>query len=240
MDRPVHSDFDVSDPKRHRWVAIGLWLLPLHGLLTLVATFAQQPDPSGDFAAWSRFVTTSAFYWSHLIGSTLGQALGVLGVVALAVRLAGGRRGSAALAALVMTVMGSSVVFGLFGVAAFVQPAIGAAYLDGRLAASDWYDAVFGVTLLVPALVGLIMYSSATVVMALALRTVERLPRWVAIAYGASGPCIGVLGVAVHALQTAGSLLLILSGIVVARRLATTPPEPAPADPAAPIGGVHT
>jgi hypothetical protein len=204
-----------------RWVDRGLWLLPIYGGLTLVATWTHQPDPAVDLAAWSEYVTTGWFYVSHLLGSLLGLAIGTLGVVALGLRVAhDGRRPRAAMTAVVLHVVGAAVVLALFGVAAFVQPAMGEAFLAGQGAVQDWHAAVFdGSSTLGPALVGLVAFSSASVVTAWALRGVPRVPSWVAATYGVSAPLIGLFGVAVGVLQTVGSLALVVGGVSLAVRL---------------------
>ena len=40
----------------------GVWLIPIFGALALWATFNHQPDPTTEFSAWARFVTTGHSY----------------------------------------------------------------------------------------------------------------------------------------------------------------------------------
>ena len=144
--------------------------LPAYGVLTLVGTASQQPDPETHFEAWSEYVTTDWFYASHIGASILGLALGTLGVVGLGVALTDGGRPRAALGAVVLHVFGAAVLFALFGVAAFVQPAIGSAFLDGDDGARDWYADVFhDPRTLVPAATGLLLFSAASILLARAL-----------------------------------------------------------------------
>ena len=218
-----------------RWATNALLLLPVYGTLTLIATITQQPDPAADFTAWSEYVTTTRFYVSHLAASILGLALGTLGVAGLAVILASGRRPRAAMTALALHVLGGSVVLGLFGVAAFVQPAMGEAFLGGEAAAEGWYDMVFGsLGTLLPAGIGLAVFSAASVVMAWPLAADPRIPRWTAALFGTTAPFIGLLGLFVSVLQPLGSLLLTISGITIWLRVRTTatPASPAPVPPA--------
>lgn len=220
----------MSDP-RWRWAGLATWALPVYGALTLTGTVSRQPDPDTRFAAWSEYVTTDWFYASHIGASILGLAVGTLGVVGLGVTLAGGSRPRAALTAMVLHLFGAAIVFALFGVAAFVQPAIGHAFLDGDAAARGWHDDVFNnPRTLVPAAVGLLLFSAASILMAWSLADRPRIPRWTAWAYGLTGPFIGILGVMVSVLQPVGSTLLILSGALIAGRL--TRPEATSAGPA--------
>lgn len=227
------------DTTLDRWARRGLWLLPVYGLLTLVATITHQPDPAVDFTAWSEYVTTPWFYVRHILFSSLGMAVGQLGFIALAVLLVRTSRPRLAVGAVAMQLLGGSIVFGLFGVAAFVQPTIGAAHLAGNAAASGWYDAVFDApATLVPALVGALAFAVSSMLLAAALATHRELPRWVPWAFGASGALIGFLGIIVGALQTVGSLALIASSIVVIRALDPTPraAQAVPGAVVAPIG----
>jgi hypothetical protein len=221
----------------------GLWLLPVYGVLTFFATFTHQPDPASQFQAWSEYVTTTRFYASHIVGSILGLGLGTLGIISLAVVLAGvTHRSRAATWGVVFQVLGGSIVFGLFGVAAFVQPAIGSSFLAGNAEAQAWYDSVFQVPgTLVPSVVGLVMFSLATVLLGIALAAHPGVPRWAAIAFGASGPFIGLFGVLIGESQTVGSVLLVASSAVIAMRMragvASTADDPV--DDRAPMDAPH-
>ena len=72
-------------------IRIGLWGPPALGALTAWATLDPQPDPSTDPDGWARFVSTNSYLVSHLIGSTGGTILAILGKIALGAYLAGGR-----------------------------------------------------------------------------------------------------------------------------------------------------
>ncbi len=78
-------------PGLERPATLGLWLLPVYGLLLAVSTVTQQPDVETDFAGYARYITTGEFLLSHLVASIGGAALAVLGVMAAAVFLAAGR-----------------------------------------------------------------------------------------------------------------------------------------------------
>lgn len=195
----------------------GVWLLPAFGALTLWATITHQPDPDTAFPAWARFVTTDEFLAKHLLGSVLGLALNILGVVSLSwVIVATGRRVRPALWGLTLTVLGSSGLLAGFGVAAFAQPAVGNLELQGVAGAHDVYDDVYGIPTFVTLIGGAVLFSAASVVLARASIVIEGTPRWARIAYGSSGPLIGFLGVALGPLQTAGSLAAIAGGIGIA------------------------
>ncbi|UDY37589.1 hypothetical protein [Dermatobacter hominis] len=195
----------------------GVWLLPAAAAITLWATFEHQPDVRSQFDDWARFVTTDRFLATHLIGSIVGQALWILGAAALAaISLAAGRRVRSAIAGLVaMTVGGAGLIAG-FGVAAFAQPAIGHLELAGVAGAHDVYDDVYGIPTFVTLVGGGVLFAVATVLIARAAAAVDGVPRWAAIAFGAAGPFIGFLGIAVGPLQTVGSLAALAGGVAIA------------------------
>src|SRR5215208_3339787 len=66
------------------WIRIGLWALPLYGLLTFWSSLDPQPDPNTHYEAWSRYVTTTHYVLTHLFGSILGLILAIFGTFALA------------------------------------------------------------------------------------------------------------------------------------------------------------
>lgn len=195
----------------------GVWLLPVFGALTLWATITHQPDPTTEFTSWARFVTTDEFLAKHLAGSILGLALNTLGVAALAAAvLVSGVRVGSAVWGFALTVVGSAGLIAGFGVAAFAQPAIGHLELQGDAGASAVYDDVYGIPTFVTLIGGAVVFSVASILLARAAAAIDGTPRWARIAYGASGPLIGLLGVAVGPCQTLGSLAAIAGGTGIA------------------------
>src|SRR5688572_8518430 len=114
------------------WIRTGLLALPIAGLLTFWATLTPQPNPSLEFEAWSRFVSTTEYLISHLLGTMLGIIIMILGIIALGAYLAKrGRSGRLGLAAMVITVVANSLALPITGWSAFAAPAIGRAYIAG-------------------------------------------------------------------------------------------------------------
>ena len=73
------------------WIHLGILALPVYGLLIFLASLYPQPDPSKDYEAWARFVTTDWYVLNHLLGSALGLICAIFGVFALGAYLAKGR-----------------------------------------------------------------------------------------------------------------------------------------------------
>jgi hypothetical protein len=196
----------------------GVWLLPAAAAVTLWATFEHQPDVSTQFGDWARFVTTDKFLANHLIGSIVGQAVWILGAAALAlVAVANGGRVLSAIGGLVAMTLGSAGLIAGFGVAAFAQPAIGHLELAGVAGAHDLYDDVYGIPTLVTLIGGGALFAVATVLLARAAAAIDGVPRWATVAFGAAGPLIGFLGIALGAAQTVGSVAALAGGIAIAR-----------------------
>lgn len=214
---PAATSTAVRPSPEPRQLRNGGWLLPVFGAATLWATLTHQPDPTTEFPAWARFVSTDEFLAKHLVGSILGLALNTLGVASLIwAVLASGRRVRSAVWGFALTVLGSAGLIAGFGVAAFAQPAIGSLELQGVAGAHDVYDDVYGIPTFVTLIGGAVLFSAASILLARAAAAIDGVPRWARLAYGASGPLIGILGVAFGPFQTLGSVAAIAGGIGIA------------------------
>ena len=129
MTLSTHQSTSPDGGPLARAARLGVWALPVWAALLCLGTITEQPPWQTKPAAWSRFVTTSEFLASHLVGSILGAAIGALGMVALGAVLA--RRGHTAigLATMMTGVVANVLTASGFGVAAFAQPALGRNYL---------------------------------------------------------------------------------------------------------------
>src|SRR5690242_15053465 len=111
-------------------VRAGLWSLPVYGMLLGLSTLTHQP-PVSDFAAYAHYVSTDVFLVSHLGASIFGAALAILGAVAVTAYLVRGRAARLAVIGVALTTVTNVFMAAAFGSAAFVQPGIGRAYLNG-------------------------------------------------------------------------------------------------------------
>ena len=165
-----------SSTNTTNWIRIGLLALPISGLLTAWATLTPQPNPSTEFEAWSRFVSTTKYMISHLLGTMLGSILMILGVIALGAYLAkGGRSGRLGLVAMVITVAANTLALPITGWSAFAAPAIGRAYIAGiegamRIDVGTDFIVIFMLTIVL-AFVG-------NVLLGIAIWRSRTLPRW--------------------------------------------------------------
>jgi len=153
-------------------------MLPVWALMLMLGVLTHQPDPQTEFGAWSSYVTTDVFLASHLVNSILGAALGSVGFVALLLFLADTPAAGRAAAAMVAMVIGNTLTTAVFGAAAFVQPALGRAFLAGNSTAQALYNDVYAVPLFITVAVGLLLFMIGGVLAGLAVAASGRLPRW--------------------------------------------------------------
>ncbi len=233
------EDSGKSRPPFARIVRLGLWALPAWAVLLFYGTLTHQPPPQTQFAAWARYVTTPQFLASHLIASILGAAAGIIGMVALAVFLAGQGRPRAAVGGLVTGVIGSTLLTAVFGIAAFAQPAIGRDYLAGHTTAAHamYYAAAQGNWLIATAFTGAVMMAASLVIFGVAAARTRPLPRLAGIGLAVGGPLFAVIGVVLdNFIESIGCAILIACTMWIAtaaRRTESaaeaTGPAPTPA-----------
>src|SRR5215207_11756516 len=72
-------------------IRIGVWALPVYGVLNFWATFTHEPDRQTQVEAYARYISTTSYLTQHLLGSILGTILAIFGVIALAAYLASTR-----------------------------------------------------------------------------------------------------------------------------------------------------
>jgi hypothetical protein len=194
-----------------------LWLLPIWAILLLIATWERQPDPSTNFPQYAEFTTTTWFLISHIIASIVGAAVGIIGLIALFVLLARSRTIRLAVVALVAAILGNVLVTSVFGVAAFAQPAIGRAYLDGNTAQAVAFDSdVYGTPLFATALPGILFLTIGLVLFGVAVARSGDVPKLAGYAFATSGVLFAFIGFAIGEIQTLGAILMIASTLWIA------------------------
>jgi hypothetical protein len=201
-----------------RAARLGLWALPVWAALLFASTLTHQPNPKTDLAGWSRYVTTSQFLASHLIGSILGAAIGALGMVALGAVLA--RRGHpvAGLWTMVTGVCANVLTAAVFGIAAFAQPAIGRDYLAGHTTQARQLvsTVVNGGWLNATAIPAGVLLAASGVVAGVGVARTKSLPRAAGIGFAASMVLFVIGALPDDFLQSIASALMIASTVWIA------------------------
>jgi hypothetical protein len=227
MEDPVTTSSSLVAPGNARakatamrFARIGLWLIPIYGALLALSTLTRQPDYDTDFQSYAEYVTTDRFLVSHLGASIAGAALGLLGVVAALAFLVRGPAVTAAILGAAFTIVGNVLFTALFGVAAFAQPAIGRAFLDGASGGvRELNDDVYGTPLFATAAIGFLFFLAGGILLGVAIARVARPLRWVGIGYAAS-LVLFVLGfLMLDIAQPIAGALLAVVGVVLALRL---------------------
>jgi hypothetical protein len=215
------------------WIRAGLLALPIYGLLTAWSSLGAQPDQVKEPEAWARYVSTTGYLVSHVIGSTGGTILAIFGVFALGAYLATSRAGRLGLAAMVVAAAGHALLLVPSVISTFVTPAIGEAYLSGM------EDVIKGVefhpAMMVIYLLGILLAFVGNVLLGVAVFRSGTLPKgagaiWVVsvLVFYALGAVLGIFitGASLPT-QPVGALLMAISGGAMAysalrRRTAST------------------
>jgi hypothetical protein len=204
-----------------RWIRVGLFALPVYGLLTAYATLEPQPDQASDPDGWARFVSSTAYLVGHIIGNVLGTALAIFGTFALGAFLATSRTARLALWGMVLAVAGH-ILFTVPGaISTFATPAIGTAYLAGN---RDVMALEFPPIMTTILALGLLLAVIGNTILGVAIWRSGSLPKWAGVIWILGTLIFYVLGAALGMATTGASLptqpvgaaLLAISGAWIA------------------------
>jgi hypothetical protein len=210
----------MSQPNTANWIRLGLLALPVYGLLTFWTTLDPQPNPTTDYEAWARYVSTKYYMLKHLLGSILGLVFAIFGVFALGTYLVNGRAGGLGLVAMVITVAANALFLPIGGVSPFAAPEVGRAYLTGieEFAQMDPSFAVYaqGATFVL----AILLLFVGNVLLGAAVWRSGTLPRWAGAIWVASALLLYPLGLVIAMTITGsiprtalvGALLVAISG----------------------------
>jgi hypothetical protein len=199
------------------WIRAGLVVLPVYGLLTAWSSLGAQPDQVKEPEAWARYVSSTGYLVSHLIGSTGGTILAIFGVFALGAYLATSRAGRLGLAAMVVAAAGHALLLVPSVISTFVTPAIGEAYLSGI---DEVMKVEFHPAMMVIYLLGLLLAFGGNTLLGVAVFRSGTLPKgagvlWVAsvLVFYALGAVLGIFTTGASLpTQPVGALLMAASG----------------------------
>ncbi|MFC7533008.1 hypothetical protein [Actinoplanes sp. GCM10030250] len=209
-----------------RAARIGLWALPAYGVLLGLSTVTHQP-PVSDFDAYARYTTTGVFLISHLAASIFGAALAILGAIAATVFLVRGRAARTAVAGLVLTTVTNVFLAATFGSAAFVQPGIGRAHLNGAggMPAIN-ADTAYGPAFFATALTASFFLIVSAIVLGTAIARTSRRLRAHGIAYATFVAVFTLSGFVLPSVQALAGFALAAVATALALRLpGTTRPD---------------
>ncbi len=218
----------IRHPFPARAARFGLWALPAYGVLLGLSTVTHQP-PVSDFDAYARYITTDIFLVSHLGASIFGAGLAILGAIAATAFLVGGPAARTAVVGLVLTTITNVFMAAAFGSAAFVQPGIGRAHLNGvdGMAAIN-ADTAYGPAFFATALSASFFLVVSAVVLGAAIARTSPLLRWHGIAYAVLVATFTLSGFAFQPVQAYAGFALAAATGALALRLSRAVPAEAP------------
>ena len=194
------------------WARRSVWLLPVWGVLLVASTLTHQPDFTTDFEGYARYITTTPFLLSHLVASIGGAALGCVGAVAFAVHMSTTRAARMALWGMAAFSASQVLTASVFGIAAFFQPAVGRAYLDGQQGAARAINAdVYGSEVLAMVGVGVLLMITGAVLLGSAAARARVGPVWAGIVFAVAVPMFAIGGQLVGILHTVAGLAIVVS-----------------------------
>jgi hypothetical protein len=203
------------------WIRVGLFALPVYGLLTAYATLEPEPDQVRDPDGWARFVSSTSYLVGHVVGNVIGTALAIFGTFALGAFLTTSRAPRLALWGMVLAVAGH-ILFTVPGaISTFATPAIGAAYVDGN---RDVMALEFSPVMTAILVLGLLLAVIGNTILGVAIWRSGTLPRWAGVIWIVGTLIFYVLGAALGMATTGASLptqpvgaaLLAISGAWIA------------------------
>jgi hypothetical protein len=185
------------------WIRVGLFALPVYGLLIAYSTLKPQPDQVTDPEGWARFVSSTSYLVGHVLGNVLGTALVIFGTFALGALLVTSRAPRLGLWGMVLSITGY-VLFTIPGViSTFATPPIGAAYLAGN---REVMSLEFSPILTVITLLALLLAVVGNGLLSVAIWRSGLLPRWAGVIWAAATLIFYVLGFALGMATTGASL----------------------------------
>jgi hypothetical protein len=214
------------------WIRLGLFALPLYGVLTFWSSLDPQPDPNTQYEAWARYVTTDHYVLTHVLGSILGLILAIFGTFALGAYLTTSRAGSLGLVAMVITVFGSALFLPGMGVSAFSAPEEGQAYLAGIEGLAELPTSSADIAFAATSLLVVVLLLVGNVLLGVAVWRSGTLPKWAGALWAAAPVFMYPLGLVYAATLgpastpptvLVGALLVVVGGGWIAWRAMRQP-----------------
>lgn len=177
---------DRMTDRLQNWARVAVWMVAVYGVLLAASTITHQPDYDTDFAAYADYVTTQQFLVSHVLGSIAGAGFALIGGAAIFVLAARSAPGSASWG-IIAWAFAQVGLASVFGVAAFFQPAVGEAFIDGGGdVAVNINERVYDGPVLVMVGVSLVLFLVGAILLGAAARRTGLLPRWAGLTFAVS------------------------------------------------------
>ena len=199
-------------------IRLGVWALPLAGLLALVGLYSSFQLGTGGILATgdNRAIVGAGYYVSQILGSQiLGNALAltvlIFGLMALYAYLADSGVSALALGAMVSSIFGIALQLIGLGVFAFAIPALSRSFLDGHSESINILDYIFEGPFRIVVLLALLLYVAGFVLWGVTIWRSEVLPKWAGVLVALHAPLL-VFGPLSVVGPVVGALLALVGG----------------------------
>jgi hypothetical protein len=200
----------------------GLWILPISGVLWIIGSPLRGnfPEPTTDPAGFAAALVAPSYILGVYI-NLLGLFLSTFGFIALWAHLKESNPGRAALAGMVLTILGQEMILSLYGIFVFVFPCIGGLHSLNGLRAVLAIELLTHPGFVVVYIVSGLAYVTGSILSGVVMVRRVAYPVWVAVCFALSALVLcwaPAFRVPVPLSNVVGSLLLIASGGWIAWR----------------------
>jgi hypothetical protein len=202
----------MSSQYATRLIRLGLWTLPMIGLLKLIGNLGTFNSVGYGIPASQEALTVSGsgFFIGEFVGSILPVVLGFFGFFALFAYLFNTSAQRWATIAMVLSVIGSALILPPLGVVNYAFPVIGQAYLAGDPGVFSIVDNFFRFPLVLeffPALFAPL----GTIFFSIGIWKSRALSRWAGVLYAVSALLLSI-PLPIHIIRLIGGILAVLAG----------------------------
>jgi hypothetical protein len=212
-------------------IRVGIWALPLAGLLSSIGALASfgSPDPFADPEGAAQSLSTTGYQLSQFVGNVLAVTVVIFGVIALFGYLANNGWWRLGAGAMTLCILGLGMLESFLGIVTYALPALSRAYLGGQHDAFTVGGFLFSGPLILLVNVSSLLYFLGFLLFSVAIWRSGVLPRGAAVLLA-----IAVLFLAapvnVPFLTIVGSALLLIAGGWIALGVMRAPSGPSGAE----------
>ena len=221
----------VSPQNSAGLIRVGIWALPIAGLLSLVGGLVDLsiPDPGNDPTGAAQAASTTGYFLSQFVGNVLAVTLAIFGVLALFAYLVNTRGGRLATLGMVLNVLGLCLILSFLGVITYAIPALSQEYVNGQQDAFQMTDALFSGKLFTIIILSGLLQFVGFVLLGVAIWRSETLPKWAGALLGVAGLLLAVPA-DIPFLNVVASVLLVIAGVGIALSVLRGPSAPVGAE----------
>jgi hypothetical protein len=200
-------------------IRLGILALPLSGLLVLVAVLGRYGTPNVDVdpGLALSLADSSSYFVTQLVGNVLGLTLLIFGVISLTAYLINTRVRGLAVGAMVLSIVGITLLMGALGVTTYALPAIARAYQNGQQDALLIVEYIFGSPLREMFIGVILCYSAGFILFGIAVWRSGVLPKRAAVPIAIQAPLLSYFIRPEPTWATVvGALMFVVGGSLIA------------------------